>query len=90
MKIKSGFRKICPTLSAILWLAAAILVSTGAQAKSPDAAATGILDGKLTDQNSTPLAQAVVIVRNLTTGATARGVTGKNGGYRFTGLGPGE
>jgi hypothetical protein len=36
------------------------------------------------------LEQAVVVVRNLSTGATLRGVTGKNGSYRFTGLGPGE
>ena len=31
-----------------------------------------------------------MVVRNLSTGATTRGVTGKNGSYRFTGLGPGE
>ena len=61
-----------------------------ALAKSPEAAATGSLDGKLTDWNSLPLTQAVVIVKNLATGATARGVTGKNGSYHFSGLGPGE
>ncbi|WP_263351011.1 carboxypeptidase-like regulatory domain-containing protein [Acidicapsa acidisoli] len=90
MKSKSGFRRIQPTRAAILWLAATILTVAGAQAKSPEAAATGTLDGKLTDLNSTPLAQAVVVVRNVTTGATLRGVTGKNGSYRFTGLGAGE
>ncbi len=54
------------------------------------APATGTLDGRLTDSHSTPLPQATVVVRNLTTGETVRSVTGKNGVYRFTGLGPGE
>jgi hypothetical protein len=37
-----------------------------------------------------PLVDAAVVVRNLATGAVARGVTGKDGSYRFAGLGPGE
>ena len=36
------------------------------------------------------LVQAVVVVKNLTTGATQRVITGKNGAYRISGLGPGE
>lgn len=60
-----------------------------AGAESPGGS-TGTLAGRLTDWHSVPLEQAVVVVRNLATGATARGVTAKNGSYRFTGLGPGE
>jgi len=90
MKSKSGSLGKLPTCVASLGLAAAILVAVVAQAKSPETAATGTLDGKLTDLHSTPLVQAVVVVRNVTTGATTRGVTGKNGSYHFTGLGPGE
>ena len=71
-------------------LAFAGLSATVAPAKSPEAEATGSLDGKLTDWNSLPLSQAAVLVKNLATGATTRGVTGKNGRYHFTGLGPGE
>ena len=71
-------------------LAFAGLSATVASAKSPEAEATGSLDGKLTDWNSLPLSQAAVLVKNLATGATTRGVTGKNGRYHFTGLGPGE
>ena len=56
----------------------------------PESPHTGSLDGRLTDRYSVPLRQAVVVVRNLATGETVRGITGKNGGYRFTGLGPGE
>ena len=60
------------------------------QAKSTEAATMGTLDGKLTDWHSVPLVEAVVIVHNLSTGATIRGITGKNGNYRFTNLDPGE
>ncbi len=50
----------------------------------------GSLVGKLTDNHSIPLQQAAVTLFNLTTGETAHAVTGKNGSYRFTNLGPGE
>jgi hypothetical protein len=59
-------------------------------AKPASSAATGTLEGKLTDTHSIPLGDATVIARNLATGETARSVTGKNGSYHFTGLGPGE
>ena len=74
------------------WLALlAVLGGSVAGAAGPGAAGTtGTLDGRLTDWRSVPLGQAAVVVRNLATGATVRGVTGRNGGYRFTGLGPGE
>jgi hypothetical protein len=68
----------------------AVLAAIGAQAKSPESANAGTLDGKLTDWHSIPLAEAVVVVHNLATGATIRGVTAKNGSYRFTNLDPGE
>ena len=71
-------------------LCCTVLVTLSALAKSPESSDTGILDGKLTDTHSVPLVQAVVVVRNLVTGATAHSITGKNGSYRFTGLGPGE
>jgi hypothetical protein len=51
---------------------------------------TGILEGKLTDARSVPLPQAVLIARNLATGATTRIVTGTNGSYRFDHLDAGE
>jgi len=57
-------------------------------AKSPET--TGTLNGKLTDNRSVPLAQAVVILRNSITGVAVRGITQENGSYRFTNLGPGE
>jgi hypothetical protein len=66
------------------------LSASPAQGKSPESVTTGALEGKLTDTHSIPLGQAVVMVKNLTTGATARVITGKNGSYRFSGLGPGE
>ena len=79
-------------LPGLLWffLTCAALLSTSAHAKSPESASTGALDGRLTDLRSVPLAQAVVIVRNLATGVAVRAVTGKNGSYRFSSLGPGE
>jgi Carboxypeptidase regulatory-like domain len=53
-------------------------------------AQTGILLGKLTDNQSTPLVEATVTLRNLATGATSQTTTGKNGSYRFQDLAPGE
>jgi Carboxypeptidase regulatory-like domain len=52
--------------------------------------ASGELVGKLTDWHSLPLAQAVIVARNVSTGAATRGMTGRNGSYHFSGLGPGE
>jgi hypothetical protein len=76
------------------WLIVVLIaaIATGrAVAESPASSTeTGILAGKLTDTHSVPLAEAVVVVRNLTTGATTSSVTGRNGSYRFTNLGPGE
>jgi len=69
----------------LIWIALAYI---SAEAKPPQS--TGSLDGKLTDQHSAPLAQAVVIAHNLATGETTRSITGKNGSYHFNGLGPGE
>ncbi len=75
------------------WFAAALLLSIGlvprAQAAKPTPG-TGSLDGKLTDRYSVPLGEATVTVRNLTTGDTQKGITGKNGSYRFNSLPPGE
>ena len=66
------------------------LAASFAQAKSPENPETGTLDGKLTDTRSVPLSEAVVVVHNLSTRATARAVTSKSGAYHFNGLGPGE
>jgi Carboxypeptidase regulatory-like domain len=91
MTLGSRIRKSRPSaVIAFLCVLFAVLAAIGAQAKSPESANAGTLDGKLTDWHSIPLAQAVVVVHNLATGATIRGVTGKNGSYRFTNLDPGE
>jgi Carboxypeptidase regulatory-like domain len=88
MKLGCEIRINRPTIAA--FLGCMVLAAIGAQAKPPESATAGTLDGKLTDWHSIPLAEAVVVVRNLATGATIRGVTGKNGNYRFTNLNPGE
>jgi hypothetical protein len=75
---------IRPGLLAALMASACAIV--GAQAVGTGG---GILTGKLTDLHSTPLSGAAVVVRNEQTGAEARGVTGKNGSFRFAGLEPG-
>jgi hypothetical protein len=93
MKTQREVRTGRPALAALLACAlvgCVLVAALAAEAKSPETASTGTLDGRLTDWRSVPLAEAVVIVRNLSTGATVRGVTGRNGSYRFTGLGPGE
>lgn len=74
--------------TAVAVICCALLATTAAHAKPPEN--TGTLDGKLTDWHSIPLAEAAVVVRNLSNGATIRGVTGKNGSYHFANLGPGE
>lgn len=91
MTLGSEIRKSRPSAAiAFLCVVFAVLAAIGAHAKSPVSANAGTLDGKLTDWRSIPLAEAVVVVHNLATGATIRGVTGKNGSYRFTNLDPGE
>jgi hypothetical protein len=90
MKSFGKFRLFLCHLPAAIALCGIAFGIVGAWAEPPRSADTGTLDGKLTDTHSLPLAQAVVVVRNLATGATMQGVTGKNGSYRFSGLGPGE
>jgi len=78
---------------ALVSLCLMLVAAMGGVAESPRVtsdAPTGVLDGRLTDTRSIPLSQATVVVRNLTTGAVAQSVTGKNGSYHFAGLGPGE
>ena len=83
-------RPVKRSLAFALWTVA-LLTAHRANAESPASPAeTGTLSGKLTDTHSVPLAEAVVVIRNLTTGATVSGVTARNGGYRFSNLGPGE
>jgi len=67
-------------------LLAVLLVGAGAAA---EAQTGGVLAGKLTDLHSAPLNGARVVVRNEATGAESRGITQKNGSFRFTGLEPG-
>jgi hypothetical protein len=91
MTLSSKIRKSQPSAAiAFLCVVFAVLAAIGAQAKSPESVNAGTLDGKLTDWHSIPLAEAVVVVHNVATGATIRGVTGKNGSYRFSNLDPGE
>jgi hypothetical protein len=91
MTLGSEIQKSRPSAAiAFLCVVFAVVAAIDAQAKSPESANAGTLDGKLTDWRSIPLAEAVVVVRNLATGATIRGITGKNGSYRFTNLDPGE
>jgi hypothetical protein len=75
-----------------IWLVLFYVLAAVGKAASPksDPPATGVLEGRLTDAQSVPLAEATVVLRNLDTGATSSGLTGKNGSYRFAGLGPGE
>ena len=89
MPSPANFRHIA-TILALIGIQVALLavVCVSACAKTPET--SGALNGKLTDNRSLPLAQAVVILRNLATGETVRGVTGENGSYHFTNLGPGE
>jgi len=85
MRIRTLRQSAAVALAALV----CVLSTPFARGKSPDSAA-GTLEGKLTDTHSIPLGQAVVVVKNLATGATARMITGRNGSYHFTGLGPGE
>jgi hypothetical protein len=74
--------------AAACFILAVVLQIAPLHAKTPET--TGTLNGKLTDNRSLPLAQAVVILRNAATGQSVRGITQENGSYRFTNLGPGE
>src|SRR5580698_9688993 len=70
-----------------LVLLVGLLACAGARAGAQEAGGTaGTLTGKLTDLHSVPLDRATVVVRNEATGAEARGITGKNGSFRFGGL----
>jgi hypothetical protein len=69
---------------------ATLLVGVGAvQSVVAQEAASGSIAGKLTDLNSMPVKDAVVVVRNEATGAEARAITQKNGIYSLIGLDPG-
>ena len=74
MPSPANFRHIA-TILALIGIQVALLavVCVSACAKTPET--SGTLNGKLTDNRSLPLAQAVVILRNLATGETVRGVT---------------
>ena len=79
---------IAPKIRRFLVAIACALACAAVLAKTPET--TGALNGKLTDNRSVPLAQAVVILRNVATGETVRGITGENGSYHFANLSPGE
>jgi hypothetical protein len=51
---------------------------------------SGSLAGRLTDLRSVPLAGVSVILRNVSTGAVAHAITGRNGTFRFASLDAGE
>ena len=51
---------------------------------------SGSLAGRLTDLDSRPLAGVTVVLHNETTGAEARTVTSRNGGFRFVRIDAGE
>ncbi len=74
----------------LLASAVAVALAQPEPGVSAPGAPTGDLTGKLTDLYSKPLDGATVVVRNHVTGAEARTTTQKNGGYRFSGLEPGE
>jgi hypothetical protein len=71
--------------SALLAMLLVGAAAAGAQT-APGNEALGTLTGKLTDLHSTPLDGATVVVRNEATGAETRGITQRNGSFRFTGL----
>jgi hypothetical protein len=76
-------------------LLGALLLCAGAAAGAQTATFTtgneagGSMAGRLTDLRSAPLDGATVVVRNDATGTETRGITRKNGSFRFTGLEPG-
>ena len=90
MRIYGGVRVSGAAIALAVALAISLSAAMESHAGPPEGSATGTLDGKLTDWHSVPLVQAAVVLRNVTTGATTHGVTGKNGSYRFSGLDPGE
>jgi hypothetical protein len=71
------------------WVLLAVLLFGAGPLAGAQAAASGILTGKLTDLHSAPLDGATVVVRNESTGARTQAKTQKNGSFRFSGLEPG-
>ena len=90
----------CLVLNALL----AYLCVAGAAQSSPSARSasdlsrpvqiqpppSGSISGKLTDLHSSPLAGVSIVLRNPSTGAAARTITGRNGAFRFASLDAGE
>ena len=74
-------------LGALMGCAAAAGAQTAALTTGNEAG--GSMTGRLTDLRSAPLDGATVVVRNDATGAETRGITRKNGSFRFTRLEPG-
>jgi Carboxypeptidase regulatory-like domain len=71
-------------------LAGSVLILTVALPAFAQSPPLGALAGKLTDLQSRPVDGATLVLRNAATGAEARTTTRKDGGYRFSGLAPGE
>src|SRR5579863_1033216 len=73
---------------------AALLMIAGADADrcaySQQPAASGALEGRLTDRRSAPLEKMTVTLRSAITGAQVQTVTARGGRYRFAGLPNGE
>jgi len=67
-------------------LLAVLLVGAAAAQTAPGDKALGTLTGKLTDLRSAPLDGATVVVRNEATGVETRGITRRNGSFRFSAL----
>src|SRR5207302_1855984 len=65
--IPRGFASLCVAVVAFLFATMLLLFSTGAQAQS--AAATGRLEGTVTDPSGAAVPEAEVTVRNQNTGA---------------------
>ena len=67
-------------------LAAGAVCAAGQAARNE---ARGTLTGILTNLQSVPLDGATLVLRNQATGAEARGITGRNGSFRVSGLAEG-
>ncbi len=66
------------------------VVAAARCAHSQPAAASGAVEGRLTDHRSAPLENMAVTLRNALTGAQVQTITARGGRYRFTGLPQGE